>query len=474
MEPGKVDLMALFAFVTCFPRLLAARSFCKHMPLMKTSPLSKHVRLDTKRFGRVYLAYVTDTKRHEKKNTVSTKRRVSTKNSCCPPGAWFVKEMNLRHSPSCDSVGECSMELLMELPGFKGSIVPGLSSAKARVVNALQKNDKVNVEHRPALVHRAIAKAKASMLKNPGSRVSCQLDCLGRFYCAFLYIGSLVAAQDNWVPLLECDGTHMKKSNIAIAFIHKETAENFEWFFANCAVAGILLHDRATFSDRGKQRDAQLRLANIGILHFKTVEPNIESIKGLMFKLQAASTLNEYEDVLSEIGNQFPSPRNVTVAGQVESQTVKQYLRTIHPTSWTRFGNNLLTQDADLEECEFVWAACPLFGGRTTSAVEGQNNALLLSGVRDSQVFDACLIFCNAAVATLSAKKKSAQTWLRGEHTVTPRASAMFKKQVRAAAQCTARKSTENIFTSTMLLARADTCRGRTWLTWILAYVLTV
>ncbi|KAF1777281.1 hypothetical protein GQ600_11764 [Phytophthora cactorum] len=175
--------------------------------------------------------------------------------------------MNLRHSPSCDSVGECSMELLMELPGFK----------------------------------------------------------------------------------------------VAIAFIHKETAENFEWFFANCAVAGILLHDRATFSDRGKQRDAQLRLAKIGILHFKTVEPNIESIKGLMFKLQAASTLNEYEDVLSEIGNQFPSPRNVTVAGQVESQTVKQYLRTIYPTSWTRFGNNLLTQGASVAIAE-TWKNANSYG----------------------------------------------------------------------------------------------------------------
>ncbi|KAG6954601.1 hypothetical protein JG687_00011726 [Phytophthora cactorum] len=197
-----------------------------------------------------------------------------------------------------------------------------------------------------------------------------------------------------------------------------------------------------------------------------------------MFKLQAASTLNEYEDVLSEIGNQFPSPRNVTVAGQVESQTVKQYLRTIYPTSWTRFGNNLLTQGASVAIAE-TWknansygAACPLLGGRTTSAVEGQNNA---------------------AVATLSAKKKSAQTWLRGEHTVTPRASAMFKKQVRAAAQCTARKSTENIFhvddaavsveedigecsdsASSLTEPRADTCRGHTWLTWILAYVLTV
>jgi hypothetical protein len=77
-----------------------------------------------------------------------------------------------------------------------------------------------------------------------------------------LAVGSLIVGQDNWVPLLECDGTHMIHSlyssvcvllvgkdgnwgNIpaAIAFVHKDTAE--------LVLAGIKLHDRALFSDRG-------------------------------------------------------------------------------------------------------------------------------------------------------------------------------------------------------------------------------
>ncbi|KAF1777284.1 hypothetical protein GQ600_11767 [Phytophthora cactorum] len=62
MEPGKVDLMALFGRQTISIRdVFSSLLQHEHMPLMKTSPLSKHVRLDTKRFGRVYLAYVTDT-----------------------------------------------------------------------------------------------------------------------------------------------------------------------------------------------------------------------------------------------------------------------------------------------------------------------------------------------------------------------------------------------------------------------------
>ncbi|GMF66735.1 unnamed protein product [Phytophthora fragariaefolia] len=112
---------------------------------------------------------------------------------------------------------------------------------------------------------------------------------MGRFYRAFLSLGSLVAGQDNWAPILEFDGAHMKHepyngvcvllvgkdgdwSNIlvAVTFVHKETADNFECFFANCVVTGIKLHDRAVFSDRGKQREAQIRLHIRGIIvHLK-------------------------------------------------------------------------------------------------------------------------------------------------------------------------------------------------------------
>lgn len=36
-----------------------------------------------------------------------------------------------------------------------------------------------------------------------------------------------------------------EKIHVAIAFIYKETADNSEWFFASCIVAGINMHDRA-------------------------------------------------------------------------------------------------------------------------------------------------------------------------------------------------------------------------------------
>lgn len=90
---------------------------------------------------------------------------------------------------------------------------------------------------------------KSFELQNPGSRVCCQLDSNGRAFRVILSVSSLVAAQDNWVPVLEWDGTHMKNAHyicvcvlfigkdgnwtnipVAVAFIHKGTAENFKCF----------------------------------------------------------------------------------------------------------------------------------------------------------------------------------------------------------------------------------------------------
>ncbi|KAE8997729.1 hypothetical protein PR003_g21907 [Phytophthora rubi] len=59
---------------------------------------------------------------------------------------------------------------------------------------------------------------------------------------------------------------------------------------------------------------------------------------------------------------------------------------------------------------------------------------------------EALVLFCNLAVETLDDKKKKAKKWLAAKHTVTPRAKAMFDKQVWGAAACTVRKSTDSIY----------------------------
>jgi len=148
---------------------------------------------------------------------------------------------------------------------------------------------------------------------------------------------------------------------VAVAFVHKETADNFEWFFASCIVPGIKMHDRPLFSDRGKQRDAQvrLRLRDIHLHlkfcalhiffnvcgHFRGVDSNIDGIRSLILSLQATTTFIEYETVLSEIRERFPAKRTIKANEKTVAQTAAEYLRMIHPSSWTKFGNDKLTPE---------------------------------------------------------------------------------------------------------------------------------
>ncbi|KAG3136485.1 hypothetical protein PI124_g20277 [Phytophthora idaei] len=136
----------------------------------------------------------------------------------------------------------------------------------------------------------------------------------------------------------------------------------------------------------------------------------------------------------------------------MENQTVDQYLRKIHPTSWLKFGNDPLTPE-EASAIASEWKAapaygvrCPLFNARTNSAIEGQNHAMLLAGIRDCQVFGALTLFCNVVVETLADKKTNASNRMIDKHTVTPRAKAMFDRQVWNAAVCSVRKSTDSVF----------------------------
>ncbi|GMF41304.1 unnamed protein product [Phytophthora fragariaefolia] len=119
----------------------------------------------------------------------------------------------------------------------------------------------------------------------------------------------------------------------------------------------------------------------------------------------------EYDTVLEEIHQAFPASRTIQKYGTAYTQTAAEYFSIIHPTSWTKFGNSFLTP----EESVVIAArwnpnnaygdVCALYSGRTTSAIEGQNNALLKEGIRDCQVFGAMLLFCNLVAESLADKK---------------------------------------------------------------------
>lgn len=110
------------------------------------------------------------------------------------------------------------------------------------------------------------------MDKNPGSNCSLQVDMNGRFFRCFVALGGSVRAQEHLVPVMQCDATHMKSPYyngvcivlfgrgadgrnflLALALVHKETKQNYAWFWLICHVAGLDVGStKCMFVDRGK------------------------------------------------------------------------------------------------------------------------------------------------------------------------------------------------------------------------------
>ncbi|OWZ20137.1 hypothetical protein PHMEG_0005496 [Phytophthora megakarya] len=294
----------------------------------------------------------------------------------------------------------------MELPGFKSALVKGLSSARKRVATSVKNTDNINVPE----YDKVPSFLRSFARENPGSAVSCQLDTKGRFIRAFMSFGcSHLVGKANGCRYWNVTDGDWGNIPVAVGFVHKETADNFEGFFASCVQAGIKLHDRPLFSDRGKQRDAQVQLRLRGIYL------NLKFCTAHMFQHMRSLSLRRFQHCQYQesdngiINESFPAERTIKVNGKLETQSVAQYLRRIHPTSWTKFRNSKLTS-------EEVDRPKRLVGGRTTSAVENQNRALLLAGVRDSQVFEALVLFCKVVIHLIADKKQKARNWMASKH----------------------------------------------------------
>ncbi|EGZ21975.1 hypothetical protein PHYSODRAFT_488299, partial [Phytophthora sojae] len=102
-------------------------------------------------------------------------------------------------------------------------------------------------------------------------------------------------------------------------------------------------------------------------------------------KLQACSSLAGYDRTLAEIREQYPTHLH---PGTDREESVADYLESIHPTAWTRFGN-YVHSDAEAAAIRERWLGVPsygdplpLYGTRTTSANEGENNALQWNNAR--------------------------------------------------------------------------------------------
>ncbi|GMF10172.1 unnamed protein product [Phytophthora lilii] len=272
------------------------------------------------------------------------------------------------------------------------------------------------------------------------------------------------------LPVWEVDGTHMKppayngvclillgkdgdKRNIpvAVAYVHKETIDNFAWFFTNCKRAGIKLDDRVTFTDRGKQLGAQELMAQWGLklhlkfcsLHlrfnvmdkFKSLNLNESWVNSDVFRLQSSHSTSDFDGSIARMKTRYPVPITKSIGGKTVHEFMPQYLHDIHPTSWSIIGNMRMSDDekawlkSSWNEVEAYGEALPLFGVRTTSGVEGDNNGLLWGGARTQRVYKSLRAFCLRAISVCAKRLALGTKWKASGFDLTPHAMKLMKQE---------------------------------------------
>lgn len=216
------------------------------------------------------------------------KKKSAVKTDGIPFGAWYFQDAKLEHRQCCDSTRSVGSKVLGQLIAFQAAIVEGHSVSRKRVISNVLNVHGINLQSKSkkSVIYKTIRRCmdeadskwesefqllpgflEAFKRVNPKSRVCCQVDTKNLFYRAFLSIGTMVAQQSALLPVLSVDGCHMKTTRyngvaltlvgrdgngknvpLAIAFVHKETIDNFNWFFANCVSGGIDFSS-AGFSD---------------------------------------------------------------------------------------------------------------------------------------------------------------------------------------------------------------------------------
>ncbi|KAF1790835.1 hypothetical protein GQ600_27793 [Phytophthora cactorum] len=235
---------------------------------------------------------------------------------------------------------------------------------------------------------------------------------------------------------------------VVVAYVHKETIDNFAKFFPNCVAAGIHLDDRVTFTDRGKQLGAQELLAKWGVmlhlkfcslqLRFNTMDKfkSLDLCESMVneddFRLQSSHPTAGFDSSSACIEARYPDPITIVVGDKTVHEFVWSYLRGIHPTSWTTVDNMQFSGYKQKNGCDLhgmELKPLPLFGARTTSGVEGDKNGLQWGGVRTHRVYNSLRAFCLRAVAVCTKRLALVTKWKTDGFELTPHAWKLMKQE---------------------------------------------
>ncbi|TYZ63467.1 hypothetical protein PybrP1_001970 [[Pythium] brassicae (nom. inval.)] len=172
---------------------------------------------------------------------------------------------------------------------------------------------------------------------------------------------------------------------------------------------------------------------------FSSVEPEIDQASPFAYRLQQCSTYRDYTSTLELIRE--CSPVGFTGRASSQPETVYDYLRNLHPTSWSPFGNyDYCNVKRDRIESEWrgvhpSGVATPHFGVRSTDGVEGENHALVWSHFRDQTPTLAPLTYCTRFAGVFDRNRMRAVQCQRSDFTATPRPHAHFSNELSGIAR---------------------------------------
>ncbi|ETM44532.1 hypothetical protein L914_10247, partial [Phytophthora nicotianae] len=148
-----------------------------------------------------------------------------------------------------------------------------------------------------------------------------------------------------------------------------------------------------------------------------------------------ASATKGFDQGLKMIETRYPVGIAKLLNGVPDNDYVWSYLCKIHPTDSSLVGNMQPTLE-DLKWRDSVWKntpthgePLPLFGVRTTSAVEGDNNGLLWCRSRNKLVLGSLMAYCSRALSVIQKRKIVVSEWIKPGNDATPHAMKLFNTE---------------------------------------------
>ncbi|POM59075.1 Hypothetical protein PHPALM_36200 [Phytophthora palmivora] len=152
---------------------------------------------------------------------------------------------------------------------------------------------------------------------------------------------------------------------------------------------------------------------------FKSLKLNMQRVNSDIFNLQTSLFPADYDSKIIKIAKTYPIGVTKIVVDKEIEEYVWSYLRKVNSTDRSVVGN-LNPSPEEMKLLVASWGNVQvhgqpslLFGVRSTSAVEGDNNGLLWGGVINKLILGSVMAFCSCVLNFITKRKTFVQNWTK-------------------------------------------------------------